>query len=250
MTNVLRAEFRKLFTTQVWFWLLLGSLALNALVVIGTMAGVDSQRDYALNVSDIFGAGGTAYIFVLILGIIGITAEFRHQTITPTLLTTPSRSAVIAAKLIAYLALGFAYALIGLALSLAIALPWLSAKGIDVDFGADDVPRVMIASVLIVSLYAVFGVGFGSLITNQAAAVSLGLVITVVLQGLLTLVPGIRNVYPYTPSGATSAMIINESDRHQDHFTFLTPVQGGIVLLAWGVVLAACGAYRMTRDIS
>lgn len=248
--NVLRAEFRKLFTTQVWFWLLLGSLALNALVVIGTMSGVRNQMDYALNVSDIFGAGGTAYIFVLILGIIGITAEFRHQTITPTLLTTPSRFVVVAAKLVAYLLLGFVYAVIGLIVSMAIALPWLSAKGIDVDLTADDVPRVMIASVIIVSLYAVFGVGFGSLVTNQAAAVSLGLVVTVVLQGLLTLIPGVRNVYPFTPSGATSAMIIDESDRHQDHFTFLTPVQGGIVLLCWGIVLALCGAYRMTKDVS
>jgi hypothetical protein len=249
--NVLRAEFRKLFTTQTWFWLLIGSLALNALNVVGTLAGsYGSQGYYARHAVDVFGAGSSAFLFVLILGVIGITAEFRHQTITPTVLTTPSRGLVIGAKLVAYLILGVGYAIAGLIVVFAIAVPWLSAKGISLDLGSYGIPRAIFGSLVVVALYAVFGVGFGALITNQAAAVTLSIVISTVVTLLLIAIPGVRNVYPYTPSGAAQAVTLSAVDRHQDHFTFLAPAAGAVVLLAWGLVLAACGVYRMSRDIS
>lgn len=250
MTNALRSEYRKLFTTQVWFWLLLGNLVLAAIAVIATVATTRDQSDYVRNVPNIFGAGGSSYVFVMILGIIGITAEFRHQTITPTVLATPSRTQVVGAKLIGYLLLGLGFSVAGLVLSLVIALPWLSAKGIDISLTGDDVPRILFASLLIGALYAVFGVGFGSLVKNQAAAVSVSLVLITVVSSLISVIPGVRAIYPYTPTGATAAITISDVDRHQDGYTFLPPALGALVLLAWGIALAACGVYRMNRDIS
>jgi ABC-type transport system involved in multi-copper enzyme maturation permease subunit len=248
--NALHAEFRKLFTTQVWFWLLVGNLALAAFAAIVVGATTGNQLDYMRNVPVIFGAGSASNVFVMILGIIGITAEFRHQTITPTVLTTPSRAEVVAAKVIGYLLLGAAYALAGLLLCMLIALPWLNAKGIDVGTTGGGVSRYLLGSVLIGALFAVFGVGFGALVKNQAAAISVSLVLMTIVSGMIAAIPHVRAIYPYSPGGAAAAITASEADRYQTDPTLLPPAGGIAVLVAWGVALAACGAYRMNRDIS
>jgi ABC-2 type transport system permease protein len=250
MTNLLRAEFRKLFTTQVWFWLLIGSMALTALIVVSTVATTDSQAEYIRNTSNIYGAARTSYIFVLVLGIIGITAEFRHQTITPTLLTTPSRAAVVASKLVTYLLVGIAYAAAGVALTLLIAVPWLSSKGLELGLGENDIPRTLIAGFVVASLFALVGVGIGSLLTNQAAAITLSIVYFLVIEGLLSIIPYLRDAYPYLPGGAAAAIGISDADRDQEYFSFLSPVAGAVVLILWALAFSALGVWRMRRDVS
>lgn len=250
MTNLIRAEFRKLFTTQVWFWLLIASLALTALQVVALAATTDSQVEYIRNASNIYGSAGSAFIFVMVLGIIGITAEFRHQTITPTLLATPSRSAVVGSKLISYLLVGAGYAAAGVVVTLLVAVPWLSAKGFELNLTDYDIPRTLIAGFIVASLYALVGVGIGSLITNQAAAITLSIVYFLIIENLISIIPWVREVYPYLPGAAAQAMLIAESDREQEYWSYLTPVAGGIVLIAWGLAFSAAGVWRMRRDVS
>src|SRR5690625_6213145 len=67
------------------------------------MAAPDA-RDIATSVYTLAPAFG--YVFPLIVGAISVTAEFRHQTITPTLLAEPRRSTVMGAKLISALPVG------------------------------------------------------------------------------------------------------------------------------------------------
>jgi hypothetical protein len=250
MINLIRAEFRKLFTTQVWFWLLVASLALTALQVIVVVANTDDQAEYIRNGTNTFSGAGNSTLFVMVLGIIGITAEFRHQTITPTLLATPSRLKVVGGKLITYLLLGAAYAAAGIAATVGIALPWLSAKGIDASLSDPDVPRTLIASFVVVSLYALLGVGIGSLLTNQAAAITLSIVYFAVIETLVMLIPGVREVYPYLPGAASSAMLVDSTDRVQENFTFLSPPAGAAVFVLWALAFSAVGVWRMRRDVS
>jgi hypothetical protein len=107
MNRLVRAEFRKLRTTQVWLWLLLASIAITALLVTAQLASHDGVQSYDDAVG-VFTSSGTAYIAVFVLGVLGVTTEYRYQTITPTILATPSRWALISAKMITYAIVGAA----------------------------------------------------------------------------------------------------------------------------------------------
>ena len=68
------------------------------------------------------GAFTGAYVFALILGVTGMTAEYRYQTATPTFLATPRRARVVVAKAVAHLGVG-----VGLRRSLRCWPPWWRA---------------------------------------------------------------------------------------------------------------------------
>src|SRR5690625_3538171 len=74
------------------------------------MAAPDA-RDIATSVYTVAPAFG--YVFPLIVGAISVTAEFRHQPITPTYLAEPRRSTVMSAKLISALPVGLVIGLLG-----------------------------------------------------------------------------------------------------------------------------------------
>ena len=249
MTALIRSEVRKLSSTQVWFWLLLASLALTALGVIGQLAG-STDAELADNVRAVFTAAAGADIAVFVLGILAVTTEFRYQTITPTVLATPSRWRLITAKLITYVVVGAIYAVACIVLSLAIGLPWLSARNIDVSLG--DYVGAMAAVFAVVTLYGLVGMGLGALMKNQIVAVSVGLLVLLVLQNLVVIIPGVKYAYPYLPAGAAAAITVAKQSDRVINDVHLLPVWGGVVVLVvWGVGLAVLGAgITMRRDIT
>src|SRR3712207_171782 len=116
MIRLVRAEWTKLFTTKVWLGLLLGSIVLvvGFSILFTSFAGnaesgippVGSSLYEELALSQ----AANANILFLILGIIGMTQEYRHRTATPTFLTEPRRGRVVVAKLLAYAAASVVFA--------------------------------------------------------------------------------------------------------------------------------------------
>ena len=51
-------------------------------------------------------ASDTSSLFILMLAIVGITGEWRHRTITSSLLAAPDRLRFLAAKTLAFAAAG------------------------------------------------------------------------------------------------------------------------------------------------
>jgi ABC-2 type transport system permease protein len=250
MIRLVRAEFLKLRTTQVWFWLLLAVLAIAVLVILGTFLPSDGIHDKA-QVPDIFAATNTAYIAVFVLGVLGVTTEFRYQTITATVLVTPSRWALITAKMIAYAILGALYAVACIALELAIALPWLSARNIDFDLGDPNLRRALFGLFLVLALFGIIGLGVGALLRNQIVAVTVGVIFLLILQNLLLLIPGVRDAWPYMPAGAVAAILASPDMNAPDVVTLTSPLVGVISLLLWAFIPAILGAsLTMNRDIT
>ena len=251
MIALVRAEFIKLRTTQVWFWLLLAILAISAAITIGACAShnsIQNSHDFA----ELIMASQIAFIVVFVLGILGVTTEFRYQTITPTVLATPSRWALVTAKMITYTILGAAYALASLAIQLAIAVPWLRAKGVDFSLSESQVPRAMILVFCVVAIYGIVGLGWGALLRNQIVAVTVGIIFLLAIQHLILAIPGLKHIYPYLPDGATQAILhLHGDDTSFNGVTLLQLPAGFIVLLLWAFIPAILGAgITMNRDIT
>lgn len=130
MTHLVRAELLKVRTTRGW-WVYLGLIVL--LVGLGVAADIGSTDD--LQRSDVeyqrglIEGGGFALLLALILAITVVTTEFRHGTITPTLLDTPRRESVIAAKALAMILVSIGFVLLALAVMAIVASVWLAAVG-------------------------------------------------------------------------------------------------------------------------
>ena len=81
MVALIRAEFLKLRTTQVWFWMLLLCLGLTALGVVGTIAGQKTDFDLAQHVRNVMISAGAAFTYVplFVLGVLAVTTEYRYR---------------------------------------------------------------------------------------------------------------------------------------------------------------------------
>lgn len=250
MIRLVRAEFLKLRTTQVWIWMLVAAIAVTVLLVVAQLAPSDGVRNYA-DAVDSLTAPGTAYVVVFVLGVLGVTTEFRYQTITPTVLATPSRWSLISAKLITYLLVGAIYALICMVVEMAVALPWLSSKHIDISLTSQHVPRALLGVFAAVALFGIVGLGAGALLRNQIVAVSVGVIFLLVINNLLLAIPWVKYVFPYTPVGAVDSLFTVTGSREANDVTLLTGYGGAIVLVLWAFVPALLGAaLSMNRDIT
>ncbi len=253
MIRLISGEVRKLFTTKLWLWMLLGAIAITALFMSFTIAldGSEGNPQPPLSTPEgqrnLFSVAGASGVFALILGTIAITGEFRHQTVTPTFLATPHRGRVVIAKLVTYALAGIGYGVVVVAFSIALALPWLSAKDIDVSLTENGIPGAMVGTLAGIAVYAVLGVGVGALVRNQIAAIVGSLVYLFVIEAFAGSLPTIRDYYKYLPGGANAAL----TGASQPGTTLLEPWQGGLLLVAYGAVFATVGTWlAVRRDVS
>ncbi len=137
MINLIRSEVLKIRSTQVWFWMALLAAAFTALGTIGTVVEAVNAHDNrdVVDYYAVFTQSQGAGVALLVLGLLGLTTEFRHKTITPTLLATPNRWLLLAGKAASYAVFAIVYALICVVLNFAIAIIWLSAAGVPLDYG-------------------------------------------------------------------------------------------------------------------
>jgi hypothetical protein len=252
MSRLLRSELRKVLTTRLWWGMLLGSMALAALSVIAQVATNGLRNNpappltTAVTQRSIFSSAISGYIFSVVVGIILITTEYRHFTSRPTFLIEPRRARVIAAKLLVSAGVGLLYGVACVAVSVAIIVPWLSAKGIGINWADDGLAVVMLGSVGVVAIFAVVGLGVGVLFRNQISAVVTTLAYLFVVEPLVAVIPVIKEGYRYLPGAAANAL----TGVARNQVLLLPNWQGGLLLLGWGLLFAALGwVFTARRDI-
>ena len=138
--RLVATELLKLRTTRVWWGLLLtgillaflnsGLLAATAGLALGNgRPSPPPPTDPAMLRSIYTGGFANGYIITLCLGVLGMAGEYRHQTITPTLLAVPARGRLVASKLVAYLLAGLAYGVVLVAVGAVLGAVILTARG-------------------------------------------------------------------------------------------------------------------------
>ena len=253
MTRLLRSELRKVTTTRLWWAMMLGAMAFAALGVVAQIAG-NGVRDNpapplttAVTQRAVFAAAFGGYIFAAVVGVILVTTEYRHFTSRPTFLLSPHRAQVVAAKIVVSAGVGLLYGVACLAVVSAIAIPWLSAKGITIAWSRDGLAATMLGAIGAVAIFAVAGVGVGVLVRNQVAAVISALAYLFIVEPLFAVIPGIKEAFRYLP-GAAGDALAGANGRTQ--VTLLTSWQGGLLLLGWGLLFAAAGwLFTVRRDV-
>jgi ABC-2 type transport system permease protein len=264
MRAALTAELRKLTSTRLWWILLLlmaGYLAFLAAVIAfsvnaeagaaGAAPGVPaaSGADAAEVVYSLINAIG--YVFPLVIGSLTMTTEFRHGTITQSLLVEPRRTVLLAAKLVVGLLLGAVYGVVAALAVVAGGAPVLAAVGDGAFLGDGAVLQVLLYGVLVTALWAVIGVAFGSVATNQVAAIIVIIAFTQLVEPIarvgLGSVDALAGVASYLPGAAADAVMGASFFADLGGGDLLPRWAGLLVLLAYAVVLAVVGRLTTLR---
>ncbi len=247
MKALLRAELIKLRTTRT-FWALAGVSIALAIVFVTASAILsdDLTKDTALQ--DVFLADPTG-LFILILGIVGITGEWRHRTITSSLLAAPLRVRFLFGKLLAFAAAG---ALLSIAISIVIGVIGT------VILEARDQPTPDLADLIeqfarnagVAALFGALGVCIGGLIRNQPTAIVFVLVMLFVVDTTLgALAPGAER---FSPTGGLPSSVqgISPDNAGTPDVEYLEPWAALALELAWiGALFAAAAALLRRRDV-
>ena len=293
MPRLLGAEIRKLWT--IW----------STYVLVGIVVVVDLLFGFAIAFAPGGRRGGTAGIvphgstqwftnvfsvldnsrlLALVLGVLVITGEYRHKTVTPTFLAEPRRGRVVTAKLgVGFgggIVLGAVTMLMGLIVGFVLVAlkvhscvtiaprvgklvgPLSVQQGMSqamcsaqhgVYFVATthtmwhDWSRIAPGVVLGTGLFAIYGLGLGALLKNQVVAIVVGLGFTLVVETIIGAIwPSIGE---YLPGQAATALEDAARTSFRGTETQLLPWWGGaIMLLVYGVALAFVGTSTTLRS--
>lgn len=280
MTNLVRSEFRKIFTTNVWWTFLIAVLALtaltfafNALQAHGIMhqptpqmppgtspaqqaqlrAEFDARKNLPVQAANLYTSGQYfGLLFVLLLGILVVTNEYFHQTATATFLVTPQRTRVIAGKLTATVVSAAVLCIGTMVLCVIAGVIFLQIDGESFALTDPAVVRALLLNLLAYAIWAVFGVGFGTLIRSQLAAVivalALYLIASQVAAGIISLISflthadWVMKLTVIIPSVASSLMITG-GDIPGNPPQWL----GAVVLVAYAVGAGTIGTLLTRR---
>lgn len=261
------AELHKVFSTRIWWILLLvmipylgltglamGFAVTVDVVTVGAPEGASGPgllpgEEAATMVYSLVNSVG--YVFPLIVGSLAITSEYRHQTLTPTLLVEPRRHVVLLAKLVAMAQLGLVYGVVAVAAVVAGGAPLLAWRGDGAYLTDPEVLVTLALGVVVVAAWTVIGCALGSVLTNQVAAVIVILAFTQFVEPIARIVfnvvdalSGLARFFP----GAAADAVMGTSFFAQIGSVDLLPRWAGFtVLCAYAAVFALVGWWLTAR---
>jgi ABC-2 type transport system permease protein len=176
--RLLYAELLKIRTApRTTLGLVLGLLLLVGIGSAATASSAEPLRVLATN--DVISVASLAAVFTLILGILLVTWEYRHGTITQTFLVTPKRERVIGAKYAASFLAGGVLTAAAIAVGLVVATFWISLEL------ESDQWELVGRTILGAALWGALGAGLGAFMQSQVGAIVTSFVWFLVAEPLL-----------------------------------------------------------------
>ena len=247
MLTLIRTELLKLQTTR-WFWIL-AAMALVATAVQALQPVYKSGRDGDPSIGTaaaelaVLGGMGRGALVALLLGVLVVTSEFRHQTVTGSLLQSPRRGRVLTAKALTAVLVGLVLGMAGLMIVSGVGA---ISGAVRPDLVNADIVLRALGLVMTYPLYALLGTGVGCLLArNQPLAVVIPFLWLAGLEGL-ALSPVSQGVRVWSFLGTTAAL------QNAGDVPLVLPIWAGAgALLVYGLLLLGAGALRVARtDIS
>jgi len=242
MNALLQAELLKLRTTRTFVSLagITLLLSLTATVLLALLQDNLSESQ----VRELFYTDFTG-LFIALLGIMGMAGEWRHRTITSTVLAAPRRLRLLTAKTVSYAVAGMVLSLVVTLVTMVVGTIILSARG-EMTLPLADLADVLWRNLLIAALLGALGVGIGGVVRNQVVALIGLLVVAFVVESILFGVA--PDVARYGPTrGAPGGIIDAAGDDSED---LLAPGAAILVMLGWiALFFGAAAATLRRRDL-
>jgi ABC-2 type transport system permease protein len=239
MNALIATELMKLRLTRATWGFVVAAVLLPAarmafvVTSAGTAAGV--TRGTTAATVTMLGAAGLGSLVLLLFGATAVSGEFRHGTVTATLLNTPRRRSMILAKAAAYAAVGATAGTVLVILALACA----AVTGLGVQLHSD-VVHAAVATVLGAVLLTLLGVGIGLLARNQTVALLVPVVWLLLIEPM-TRSFGLRLLTPWLP-GALPGEIGPVGAAAPP-----SPLLAAVVLAGYVLAIGLLGARRLER---
>jgi ABC-2 type transport system permease protein len=250
MGRAFRAELLKIRTTRMAAGLLALTLGYTAVQLAALIAFAGEQGIPPLTdprtVDLLYALPAGSVIFAMILGITGISGEYRYLTISSTLLAEPRRGRVVAAKLAAYTLAGLGYGLAAAAMAATVTTIALAADGTAGPVAGDRLLSIAAGVVVAYALYGLAGVGVGALLRNQVAAIVTAIGWVLVADTVINLaLPGLG---AWLPGGAVNALTGAAGDiGGGPRAETLPPWGGALLLFGYGLAFAVAAAVTSSR---
>ena len=178
----------------------------------------------------------------MLLGAIGTSGEWRHRTITGTVLAAPDRLRLLAAKALSYSLAGIALSLLVTVATMLLGTLILDGRG-QATLGAAGLADVLWRNLTVAAVLAPLSVCVGALLRNQTVTVIASVLVAAVLEpALLDAAPHVGRFGPLV--GAPSG-ILGGADAAANGL--LAPGLALAVLIAWAAAAFAAAAARLRR---
>jgi ABC-type transport system involved in multi-copper enzyme maturation permease subunit len=292
--RLIRSEIYKVFSTRSWWLFGLASVVISGMALWANMAQAASDLDEARTTAtfspppgasasevaqmqqnfaerhdlhaQLVKAAGSIFtsgqffglLLVLLLGTLVVTNEFQYQTATATFLTTPRRTRVIVGKLVAGVGLGMLFWLVTQVIDVIAGSVFFHNIGLTNSLGTWPIQRAILFNALGYLLWAIFGIGLGTLIRNQIGSVVTAMVVYLVgyagsivvfqlIRAYLIHRDGVLTAAVAMPPIA-SAIMISPSKLYDQSAPWWV---GALVMLGWALLAGSIGILlTRRRDIS
>lgn len=245
MTGLIRAEALRLRTTRTYRLLAAGAIALITGVVALTAAATSFKNDTS-PARSVLAVAGLAQTVALIAGVLSVTGEFRHKTITPAILITPRRTPLLGAKLITLAAAGLAFGLAATGIAASVTLPLLAGRHIPAGISGTGVAAIIAGGAMATALSAVIGIGAGAIIRSQAGAIIAVLALLYVAEPLLGLVPRLGSAIQRYGLGGLAAAATHTAG-YPDSAHLLGQAAAALMLAGYATAALLAGAALLRR---
>jgi ABC-2 type transport system permease protein len=251
VTALIRSELLKLRSTRTAIGLVIVILIVTLVPLVALISLLPKTWLASDGVSTFLNTASTFVpLVLLVFGILGMTNEYRHGTITYAYLVTPRRWQVMAVKLAVYAVVGILTMLAAVLLVYLVILLGGAIRGVDIDATGGSTLSDYARQIIVAGLITTFGVGLGALFRAQVLTVAGTLIWALAVENIVVVLkPAVGRWLRFTVFNSVSAA--STSGSTTTTVDMLTRSQAFIVSLIYIAIVSVAAVFiSLRRDVT